>query len=188
MRILLLSFLFVMASPLMAFNVGPSSRATFGPTEETESTEDQQGQTYFSATKYDPSRWNKGVQTNPVQTQPFATIVEDTVAPAVPEKQQKENRSTKKAVAAPDKKNMVKEATAAPKPETAPQNGAPQAVLPGQAAEIMPADAAAAMAQLGQIQNMVQGLSGGNAGAAMPDISALMGGALPGGAQPSPKK
>lgn len=191
MRFLLLAFFFMFASPLMAFNVGPSSKSNFGSANRVEENEETpQWKTSFSATKYDPSRWNKAGQTR-VDT----TVVEETPQRLLPSKEKKPTtRNAKKAASADAQLPGKSPQTHAQKPEQ-PVQASAQATSEQIA---IPAEAAAAMAQLGQIQSMVQGLSGmgGEAGGmpvgtetgGMPDLSKLLGGSAPSAPTTQPVK
>lgn len=195
MRIFLLSFLLLVTEPLVAFNVGPTARSNFGAADKTqEEAQEQAPQTPYSATKYDLNRWRKENDT-PVEPRNVDTAAAVGVAvPALPQPAVKENPivaaplpatlpvTMKKAVPEMTVKSFGKQ-TSTDKPETTatPKNASqPVAQEPA-----IPAEATAAMAQLGQMQDMMKSLGGGAGMSGMPDLSALMGGAT--GAQPAKK-
>lgn len=168
MRILLLSFLLVMTSPLLAFNVGPSARSNFGAAD-SEKNENQTQQTPFTATSYS-SRYNnkpKGAE----QVTPAATPAQETPRQTVVEVEKTVMPPTKAAAKAENPAKLAMDA-----PVGKPGNGAKGQDAAKEQQAAVPAEAGAAMAQLGQLQDMMKGLGGGGA-AGMPDISALMGGA-----------
>ena len=197
MRIFLLSFLLLMTEPLVAFNVGPTARSNFGSADKTqEEAQEQAPQTPFSATKYDLNRWRKENDT-PVEPGNVNTAAAVGVSvPALPQPAVKENpmmatplpalspaATMKKAVPEMTVKSFGKQ-TSTDKPETATPKNASQPVAQEPA---IPTEATAAMAQLGQMQDMMKSLGGGAAGmSGMPDLSALMGGAAA-GASPAKK-
>ena len=180
MRALLWVLLMSLSVPSSAFNVGGSSRANFGvPATQEENQDDVAAPRTHTATTYSSRyKFDKGAQTQGVQTKP----VESGRTPnGVPPKIMGEQTVT---ISIPKKT-----AKADPTQEAEKQNSAAPQSAPQTPVEIPP-EASAAMAQLGQMQEMLKGLQGGagggsgnNAGAmpaGMPDLSALMGGNAPG--------
>ena len=180
MRILLLSSLLLVTGPLMAFNVGPTSRSNFGSTNQAqEEMEEQSPQSPFSATKYNPNRWRKDTQAVSEEKAPMANMpVPEPVQPVMKENPvvtspSSSSHSVKK-VAVPE---MTVKSFGKQIPEKKPEVVAPNNVQPMAQEPVIPAEATAAMEQLGQMQEMMKSLGGDAAGAGMPDFSALMGGA-----------
>lgn len=164
MKVYFSLFAICLALPLAAYQTGPSGRANFGPAQQSTNA---------------ANRWSQGVQTKPVQTSLAGSSATEFKAPVV----------GKRAVQAPKPAN---------KPATKPTQ-------PSSTTVAMPANAdpAAMMQQVqGMMQNM-QAITGGTPGAqppvtgqqgattnipGMPDMSALMGGALPAAPAVAPAK
>ena len=185
MRIFLLSFLFLLANPLMAYNVGKIVKPSFGSanasTENTETAETPRNS--YTAKTYSQSRLNPKAQRVQEDAMPAAPQGGEDFSQvlSVPEEQMQElanaGRKTKMAV---PKNFAVKPTEVAPsvkKPEER-DSKTPQAAPDQQ--PVIPAEATAALAQMGQLQEMMKGLETGTPGAAgaggFPDLSALMGG------------
>lgn len=188
MRILWWMLLIGLSMPAMAFNVGGFSRANFGVSSAEETSQEEgattprthTATTYSSRYKFDKGVQTRGGQTKPVELSggpreetPSAVVKEPTVNISANKKQ------AKNAPLPPAEKS----ASAA----TATQSASQQDSSAG-----IPPEAAAAMAQLGQVQGMLQelqnmagdsgGKTQGNAGAmpaGMPDLSSLLGGKAP---------
>ena len=182
MRILWWILLMGLSMPAMAFNVVGFSRANFGAPSAEESNQEEgaaprthTATTYSSRYKFD--KGTRGGQTKPGEVSggqregtPSAVVKEPTVNISANKKQAKNVSLTP----------AEKSASAA----TATQSASQQDSSAG-----IPPEAAAAMAQLGQVQGMLQELQNmagdsggntqGNAGAmpaGMPDLSSLLGG------------
>jgi len=157
----------MLALPGAAYQTGPQNRTNFGGAQAAQA---GQGQ-YRSFSNYNHRSWGQGVQTHGVQTQVAGSSATDF-----------------------EKKKPVGKAQAsAPKPAKPVQPAVPTAQpgASGQPAQPQGADPAALMQQ---VQTMMSTMGGqtaqpgaqagqpgaqGQPGAALPDISALMGGAMP---------
>lgn len=162
------------ALPLCAYQAGQANRANFGPGPQLPSQQRQ----FRAFSNYNNRSWGQGVQTNVAGTE-----VAEFKSPAKPSAQP----AAKKAAAA--------EGAAKPAVPAATQ---PSSTTAAQAA--LPAQAAAMMQQVQGMMNRMGGMPGAAAGqanasaptgqaapampAGMPDLSALMGGMMP-GAQPT---
>ena len=167
-----------------AYQAGTANRTNFGPGQA------QSGQQYRSFSNYNNRSWGQGVQTRGVQTQVAGTEVADFEAPAKP----------KATPAANAVKKQVGEEPKAHKPTAAAANQAQAATAPAAQQNAMPPEAAAMMQQVQGLMNSMggamaqpQGQTPAQAGqsaqaAAMPDISALMGGMMPAQPQATPAK
>ncbi len=157
-----------------AYQTGPANRTNFGPGQ-------QQGQQqYRSFSNYNNRSWGQGVQTRGVQTHVAGTEVTDFESPAKPKKAPTVGKT---AVAAPAAQKNTTPAAAAPAP-----------TQPSTAPAAMPAEAAAMMQQVQGMMNMMGGQGQGKPGqpaavpTGMPDMSALMGGMMPGAQPQAPAK
>ena len=188
MRILWWVLLMSVSMPAFAFNVGGSSRANFrAPVTEETNQEDVVAPRTHTATTYSSRyKFDKGVQTQGVQTKPVETS--GTTPSEIPPKAMGE-QSVNISVGKKQAKHTPMPAAEKQAPTAAAQPTSPEVPMD------LPPEASAAMAQLGQMQEMLQGLQkmtggtgdgnaqGNNAGAmpaGMPDLSALMGGKAPG--------
>ena len=183
MRILWWVLLMSLSMPAVAFNVGGTSRTNFGTSNTEVSQEDTTAPRTYTATTYSSRyKFDKGVQTRGVQTKPVDVVgnAQNEIPPAVVEEP---------IVTISVNKKQAKNVPPPPAEKPTPAAAAAQQETPAE----IPPEATAAMAQLGQMQEMLQGLQnmagssggsaqGNNAGAmpaGMPDLSALMGGKAP---------
>ena len=184
MRILWWVLVMSVSMPALAFNVGGSSRANFGAPATQEETQDAAPRTHTATTYSSRYKFDKGVQTQGVRTKPVevsGSTQNDVSSNAVEEKTV--------TISIPKKGAKAESPQMEEKQNSAAAQSTPQTPVE------IPPEASAAMSQLGQMQEMLQGLQkmtggagGGNAQgnsagampAGMPDLSALMGGKAPG--------
>ncbi len=148
-----------------AYQAGPANRANFDAAKPTEQAGVQPSNQHRAFSNYNNRNWSKGVQTQAVQTEVAGTSAVD-FDKNTPQKLVGKVQSAQPA-AKPAKQQPAQTPTAGQAPTATPQAaGVPANVDP------------AAMMQ--QVQGMVNAMgSNGQAPAGMPDISALMGGAMP---------
>ncbi|MBR2081410.1 MAG: hypothetical protein IJ876_00095 [Elusimicrobiaceae bacterium] len=166
-----LSVLFVVAMPVAAYQVGTANRTNFGSGQVPGQAAQQN---YRSFSNYNNRSWGQGVQTQTVQTEVAGTSAVDF------------DKNTPKQL-------VSKTQAATPKAaNTAQPTAAPAPVQASTAPAAMPAnvDPAAMMQQVQGMMSAMGNMTGGAAQqgqsgqavampAGMPDISALMGGAMP---------
>ena len=161
MRIFLLSFLFLLASPLMAYNVGkvvkPSFGAANGSVENTETAETPRNS--YTAKTYSQSRLNLNAQKIQKKTIPPAQFGGGTSpqVPAVSEEQMQAlaNAGGKTKMAVPKDFNIkpTEEATPSVKKPEGKDSKTPQAA-PDQPA--IPPEAAEAISKIGGLQELMK--------------------------------
>ncbi len=166
---------FLLAVPACAYQAGQQNRTNFGGGQ----AQPAQGQ-YRSFSNYNNRSWGQGVQTRPVQTEVAGTSAVDF-----------EKNAPQKAVGKTQAGGAPKQA------RTAQPAAAPAAAQASSAPAAMPANVDPA-AMMQQVQGMMSAMTGGapaQAGqtapampAGMPDISALMGGAMPAAPAATPAK
>lgn len=165
-----LLWLCVALVPARAYQAGAANRTNFGSAQKA-----QPQQQFRSFSNYNNRNWGQGVQTQTVQTEVAGTSAVDF------------DKNTPK--------ELVSKTQAAAAKPAAPQATAPTATAPQPAANV-PAnvDPAAMMQQVQGMMSAMGNMTGGNAqpnakaAAAMPDISALMGGAMPAAPAKAPAK
>lgn len=148
-----------------AYQAGPQNRANFDAAKPTEQAHAQPSNQHRAFSNYNNRNWSKGVQTQAVQTEVAGTSAVD-FDKNTPQKLVGKVQSAAQPAAKPTKPQPAQAPSAGQAPATPQAAGVPANVDP------------AAMMQ--QVQGMVNAMgSNGQAAAGMPDISALMGGAMP---------
>ena len=149
-----------------AYQVGPQNRANFDTAKPTEQAHAQPSNQHRAFSNYNNRNWSKGVQTQAVQTEVAGTSAVDF------------DKNTPQKLVGKVQSAQPAAKPAKPQSAQAPSAGQQPAATP-QAAAGMPANVDPA-AMMQQVQGMVNAMgSNGQAPAGMPDISALMGGAMP---------